>query len=396
MKIKTLILENFRGFKNLSLEFKDSNLAVFIGKNGSGKSSILDAILILLNEILDEIKINRKEIIFNENDINVKEKKSKVFVDLDINNSYFSVSESFEEGFGSREFSGGIDQYKNELTFLYYKSSRTFRSNLKQNKKNISSYISSFDSFLEWFEEQENLENEIRLRDNIAYKLPSLQAIRDSIELFFSNLTSTNFYDLRIVRTEKSYVNGKAYPKFKIRKGTEIDLSLDQLSDGEKMTLMLVVDIAKNLITKKTENKNPLENKGIVLVDEIELHLHPSWQREIIPALMKTFPNVQFIVTTHSPQVLSNIDGNNVFIIDNFNLVDTKIYTKGRDSNSILFDVFGEEKRPKEYRDKISLLYEYIDKNDKEKANNLLSELESNFGTEDIEIQRALMYLEDL
>lgn len=81
----------------------------------------------------------------------------------------------------------------------------------------------------------------------------------------------------------------------------------NQLSQGEKTLLALIGDLAKRLVLLNPSLDNPLEGKGIVLIDEIDLHLHPGWQQIIIGNLLKTFPNVQFIITTHSPQVLSTV-----------------------------------------------------------------------------------------
>lgn len=90
---------------------------------------------------------------------------------------------------------------------------------------------------------------------------------------------------------------------------TKDDLSLDvqQLSQGEKTILTLVGDLTRRLVLLNPKLSNPLQGKGIVLIDEVDLHLHPSWQQSIIEKLQHTFPNVQFIITTHSPQVVSTV-----------------------------------------------------------------------------------------
>ncbi|WGL99519.1 AAA family ATPase [Arsenophonus sp. aPb] len=86
-----------------------------------------------------------------------------------------------------------------------------------------------------------------------------------------------------------------------------INVRLEQLSDGQRVLLALVSDLTRRLILLNPVRKNPLHGQGIVLIDEIELHLHPRWQQRILLDLQKTFSNIQFIVTTHSPQVLSTV-----------------------------------------------------------------------------------------
>jgi predicted ATP-binding protein involved in virulence len=86
------------------------------------------------------------------------------------------------------------------------------------------------------------------------------------------------------------------------------------LSDGEKCLLAMVGDLARRLAIANPDYPDALQGEAIVLIDEIELHLHPSWQRNIIPALKRTFPKCQFIITTHSPQVLSYIQPKNIYL----------------------------------------------------------------------------------
>ena len=81
-------------------------------------------------------------------------------------------------------------------------------------------------------------------------------------------------------------------------------LDLSQLSDGERSFLAMTCDLGRRLALANPQLKNPLHGAGVVLIDELELHLHPKWQREVREKLRKTFPNIQFITTTHSPFVI--------------------------------------------------------------------------------------------
>jgi predicted ATP-binding protein involved in virulence len=88
--------------------------------------------------------------------------------------------------------------------------------------------------------------------------------------------------------------------------GNKVNIS--QLSQGQKMLVALTGDLARRLVTLNPEAAMPLSGHGVVIIDEVELHLHPKWQQEILIGLQNTFPNIQFIVTTHSPQILSTVD----------------------------------------------------------------------------------------
>lgn len=103
-----------------------------------------------------------------------------------------------------------------------------------------------------------------------------------------------------------------------LNKGEE-DISAQQLSQGEKSLLSLIGDLTRRLVMLNPSRDNPLYGDGIVLIDEIDLHLHPAWQQTVILNLQSTFPNLQFILTTHSPQVLSTVNSDSIRILKNRN-----------------------------------------------------------------------------
>lgn len=123
-------------------------------------------------------------------------------------------------------------------------------------------------------------------------------------------------------------------------------VNIAQLSQGQKMLVALSGDLARRLVKLNPNSKNPLHSHGIIVIDEIELHLHPRWQQEILINLQKTFPNLQFIVTTHSPQVLSTIDKDCIRILrfdndGNASVDIPEFQTKGVCSSDILEQIMG-------------------------------------------------------
>jgi hypothetical protein len=93
-------------------------------------------------------------------------------------------------------------------------------------------------------------------------------------------------------------------------------LYLDQLSDGERSLLAIVADLVRRLSLANPELADPLEGAGVVLIDEIELHLHPTWQRSVVEKLRTTFPNIQFIASTHSPFVIQSLRAGELINLD--------------------------------------------------------------------------------
>ena len=93
------------------------------------------------------------------------------------------------------------------------------------------------------------------------------------------------------------------------------DIPLEYMSSGFQTMLNLVIDISYRLTVLNPSIENPTSMFGIVLIDEIELHLHPKWQWKILSVLEDTFPNIQFIVTTHSPMVISSCKKCNLLLL---------------------------------------------------------------------------------
>ena len=109
------------------------------------------------------------------------------------------------------------------------------------------------------------------------------------------------------------------------------------LSDGVRSTLAMVMEIAYRayLLNPHLGAEAPLQTAGVVLIDEIDLHLHPEWQRRIANDLRRAFPNLQFIATTHAPLIVSSLNDCRINSIANNEVYDFPLQT-GRDANYIL------------------------------------------------------------
>ena len=158
----------------------------------------------------------------------------------------------------------------------------------------------------------------------VSSKDRQLTAVRTAISSFMPGFTN-----LRVRRKPRLHMS--------IDKGDET-LNVSQLSQGEKSLIALVGDIARRLAMMNPSMENPLKGDGIVLIDEVDMHLHPSWQRRIIQQLTHTFPNCQFVLTTHSPLVISECKDALIYSLN-----DGKIFQVpsqyGQDANTVLLDV---------------------------------------------------------
>jgi predicted ATP-binding protein involved in virulence len=156
--------------------------------------------------------------------------------------------------------------------------------------------------------------------------------------------------------------------------------------------LALAGDLARRLAIANPSLSNPLEGTGIVLIDEIELHLHPRWQRGIITKLTQTFPNCQFIVTTHSPQVVADVKPENIYLLKSTSNGITAQHPDasfGRDSNRILEDLMGVPERPEDIKNELRNLFRLIDNGDLAAARQLQQRLEELIGESEPDFARA-------
>ncbi len=428
MRVKELKLHNFRGIKDLHLVFNtEHNVVVLVGINGVGKSSILDCINVLVKYYFRTYNTNDPPSLKTDNNSRIQAinlsltpgdnswlYKSDIHIDQDrtINKILF-CTEGNELSWEIAKSANDNDE--NYLKEIYQNSRNNIISNAKINFLNcylyylpnrrvidpekfsydVSMFVSplsegelkdkgeniiSLKYFSIWFKEIEDLENERRLSGNIEYRHPILVAVRTAI---YSLLGSAEGYDNL---TFKRSINQITIKKF------DREIAVQLLSDGEKSLLAMVGYLARKLAEGCDSLDNPLEASALVLIDEIELHLHPGWQQMIIPRLTQTFPNCQFIVTTHSPQVLSHVNPECIHILDYDGdnvVVKRPDSSYGLDSNRILEDILGVSKRPKEIQERMSELFRNINNNDLESAKEIVRELGDKIGTSEPELIKA-------
>ena len=183
------------------------------------------------------------------------------------------------------------------------------------------------------------------------------------------------------------------HPGLYVTKPGGKDIHIDSLSSGERVYLILLADLARRL--QLTEPDKSLgEIPGIVLIDEIELNLHPRWQRQIIPTLTRTFRGCQFIVTTHSPQVLGEVRAENIRILSrnwdqDIVYSDCRVGAYGRESNEILNGILGVSERDVEIKSRLQELERSIAKSDTVLSRKLIADLRERIEGNSVELDIA-------
>ena len=157
-----------------------------------------------------------------------------------------------------------------------------------------------------------------------------------------------------------------------------IELDVGQLSDGERGVLALVLDLARRLSQANPSLDDPLrDGHAVVLIDEIDLHLHPKWQRQIVRKLTETFPRCQFIATTHSPQVVASVEPAQVHLLAPAGIIRPD-RSRGMDSNWILRHLMEADDRPEDAIAAIQSVENLIEEGTFEKAHTAISEAKKN------------------
>ena len=368
MRLSQLELLNFRGFKQATISF-DDRLTIFVGINGAGKTSVLDALSLLLDQYAARLLASRATARrLTTTDVMTKApitSAALVVEDLDGRPHRWTVAKQGKRDRILKPMSSRFDDLnqlvskiaeraEGEDTYLigaslpiYYDQRRAVLDVPKRKRGNakhaaedafFESRRSSgldFRAFTYWFQERESEELR-RQRSSKSYYDPQLRTVREAVQ------AATGLKDL-------SY--RMVPPRGLTVKKSGVELHIEQLSTGERSFLSLACDLARRLAMISPSNADPRLGRAIVLIDEVELHLHPKWQRSIIPWLLKAFPNCQFVASTHSAQVIGEVEAKHVRVLTygpKGNKVGALDASLGRDSNFLLEDAFGAPSRSKD------------------------------------------------
>lgn len=437
MVIHQIEIENFKLFEKSIFKFKkDFNL--IIGINGSGKTSLLRAIAVSLggwanayiksDDNLRPIKDDEvREIQINKRFDKTKETSIKTWGSATIINRYYNVRNARAIWIKNRSennqtvLSGDIE-YQNPMDRTY---SQWYNLNFNTLGSDILRYIekgNTFDLPLIAFYECDRLwevENKLNIESSakaqysrfdpyvdcfhtganhtaigewlLKYELVKLQQKKETPVLEAIKNAARNALE-KCIDISFDFEEGRVIVDFE----DDISIPFEHLSDGQRTILGLFCDIARRaaILNPHFEGEANEKTNGVVLIDELDLHLHPKWQMNIIENLRKTFPNIQFICTTHSPILLRSIEKEKIIVLENGEQSNLEFFTKGRDINSILYDLMGVPKRTKEYEDKVDNLFGFLDDENIEKAEEILNELKKDYGEKDSVVQEAQILLD--
>lgn len=394
MWIRRLTLTNFRGFASLDLDL-DRPLTVLVGVNGSGKSSVLRALAACQQKWLrgNAGLTGLQSAVLDGRDVRVG--ASKAVVECCWREASRSVSFSLscvdkaQPWFGALRDDEEVAVVFPTETLLFVGASRhVLETAVAEHHEGPHTTVTpngdvtvsgwgawGFASLVAWFKDREDAENALRVQKrDLDLQHPQLRAVREAVAALMPGFTN-----LRIERDPS--------PAMVVTKG-DVELRLDQLSDGERNLIALAGDLARRLVIANPEHPSPRETEAVILIDEVEQHLHPALQRKVIPSLQRAFPKAQLIVTTHSPQVLSSVPASSVVVLDHFEALSVRAPTQGRDTNAILREVFGVSERPEEEVTRIRAIAGLIDEARLDEARAALLTLADKLSESDDDVQR--------
>ena len=168
----------------------------------------------------------------------------------------------------------------------------------------------------------------------------------------------------------------------------DVSLNISQLSDGERSVLAMVFDLTRRLVQANPSMTSPTtEAEAVVLIDELELHLHPEWQRHIVAKLAKAFPRCQFIATTHSPQIVGELNPDCIHIISDGEVYSPK-HSYGIDSSRVLQEIMDTDSRTADMEDKLTRVSRQIDEDRFKDARSSLQSIAETLGEDDPDVVR--------
>ncbi len=423
MKIHEIKFTNFRAFESFQMEFEEQ-ATVIVGRNGTGKSTILDGIAIALGRWIEAFRGRVDRFDIDEDDARlvavehagvptteivlpvtiealgvVKRKPISWTSELQaVKRTHSEWSEDYaslmEE---SLRIASRLKQGKPVVVpvIAYYRTQRLWiggttskRSKNGATSDELQSRTWGYDHALTAGSDRKGFEQWMAWReaDRVQRLAQAIEEGKDTRDVKSPQLAAVEAAAAACLEGAKRFYYSANHRELRIDFDKGPSIPFKSLSDGQKNIIAVAADIAWRAaqLNPHLGDKVALETPGIVLIDELDLHLHPAWQMRVLDDLMRAFPKVQFIVTTHSPQIMSAAPPHSVRLLDTAHTVHRVNRLRGRDTNSILEDILDVPERPLRWKKKLEELARLIEDESLDAADQMLIELEKDeFYTDD-------------
>lgn len=390
MRLDQLHIQNFRCYEDATFDFQPGfNLVV--GVNGSGKTSLLQAVAASFNNFANALSktgahISDQDVRFTIQSFENRLRFEQAFpLKLSAKGNSFG-KKIWEITKGRNGVSASFDADANiniskklelldageifDLPVLaVYKADRRWLSSNISAETAVTQRPSRLDAYANWFDAAADLKDfEAWL---IGKTLERLQRMsKNGVLLSFEDeLESVNRALKYALPSSEGIEYDMELRRLVVNLEGKASLPFNSLSDGQRGMIALIADIARRMCLLNPQmGKDVLKNtSGVIIIDELDIHLHPAWQRTIVPALRAAFPKVQFIAASHSPQIIGSLQPEEVILLNDGNASHPRV-TYGLDSSGVLEEVMGVAKRDPEIAEDLSELFSTLEDNDLEKA----------------------------
>lgn len=416
MFLKNINISNFKAIDIAEIKF-EKGFNILIGDNGVGKTSILEAISVALGGFLVGIdEINTKHFtqdeircvseLLGQGSYNIKH-ITPIQVECNIElhgqnytwtrrkSSIKSARSTVEPRDICKEASR-LSQDSNEvLPILNYQSVARMWAQKREKTENIfrkDNFLRNV-GYIDCLSQESNVKmllNWCRKMEQISWqqnqRIAEYEAVKNALAKFMSIMDDSNI---------TSVVYDKRQEELMYKDKNKI-LPIRFLSAGYQSLIWMVLEIAyrmavlnPNLLYEVTN-----ETTGIVLIDELDLHLHPKWQWKVIKALKETFPNVQFIATTHSPIILASCKNERVISIDSNMNIEYRNSLYGLPINDVLVTYQNSDNIVSNVKNKLEEFYRSIENQEFKNASKILWELSEELGEDNPEVVGAKVTLD--
>jgi predicted ATP-binding protein involved in virulence len=357
-----LKIKNFRSIANLELEFR-YRLTLLIGSNGAGKTTVLDALASVLQDTKPESPtlgagdVRRAGGKLAAEAAELESSQRGVPMKLHLNPPYTPGAL-----YWGGDTKGGIGTVK-----AYFGAER--------------SLATGFRAFSDWFDAKD-VEEARLMRNNADYRDAELAEVRRVVSAMIPGTEN-----VRIDAHKKVLVVNQ-----RIGDRTET-FEVSELAGGLRAMLVVVADLARMIVTANAASTTPAP--VLVLIDEIDLHLHPKWQLEVMANLLAAFPNAQFIVTTHSEEIIASVPSDCVISLqtsDGGVVANSIPSVQGATFDRVLEDAMGvPTRRPPEVQERLDEYWKLINEGsgESEPARALRAELDDLFRGMEPDLIRA-------
>lgn len=309
MKVRELTVTNFRGFSGERRFSLDKNFMVIAGINGRGKSSLLDGLALLLARLLRGLALSAgDQRTITTSDVHTGQEEAALAMQANCAGIPVKFQVVFRPSSRRVRARGLTRALRDQIRKNYGDPDR------EDDQAPLAVY---FTTDRAGYRLPRTLPSDLPVGQSLAHMgalANRMVDYRDFMARYRLWTTRENSPELAAFnRLLSKFLDGFSEvvvdesPLRLTVKKSGARLSLQQLSDGERSFLAMLGDLVRRLALANPELKNPLDGHGIVLIDELELHLHPRWQREVVEKLRTSFPNIQFIATTHSPFIIQSL-----------------------------------------------------------------------------------------